>query len=55
MKRRHTLGPDEDEGDLGGISILGHLGVVAVDGLETRLVLQAEDEDDGVNPGCELL
>ncbi|GLH09183.1 Protein of unknown function [Gryllus bimaculatus] len=31
-----------------------HLGVVVVDGVEARLVLQAEHEDDGVHPGREL-
>ena len=34
--------------------ILGHFGVVGVDGIEAHLVLQAENEDDGVNPVCEL-
>ncbi|GLH09182.1 Protein of unknown function [Gryllus bimaculatus] len=31
-----------------------HLGVVVVDGVEARLVLQAEHEDDGVHPGHRL-
>lgn len=33
---------------------MGHLLVVVVDRVEARLVLQAEDEDDGVYPGSEL-
>ena len=49
-----TLSSDEDEGDLAHVSILRHLCVVVVDGVETGLVLQAEHEDDSVHPGREL-
>ncbi len=49
-----TLCSDKYEGDLLHVSVLRHLGVVVVDGVEARLVLQAEDEDDSVDPGGEL-
>ena len=45
---------DKDERDLLHVPVLRHLGVVVVVGVEARLVLQAEDEDDGVDPGSEL-
>ena len=53
-RRRRTLRADQDKGDLGSVAVLGHLGVIAVDGLEAGLALQAKDEDDRVHPGCEL-
>ena len=49
-----TLGADKDDGDLLDVPVLGHLGVVVVDGIEGGLVLETEDEDDSVHPGCEL-
>ena len=49
-----TLGSDKDDGDLLDVPVLGHLGVVVVDGIEGGLVLETEDEDDSVHPGCEL-
>ncbi len=49
-----TLSADEDEGDFCSVSVVRHLGVEVVDGLETRLVLEAEHEDDGVHPVREL-
>ena len=48
------MGSDENERDLVHAPVLRHLDVVVVDGVEARLVLQAEDEDDGVDPGSEL-
>lgn len=33
------LGSDEYEWDFGGVPVMGHLGVVVVDGVEGRLVL----------------
>ena len=48
------MGPYKDQGDLLHVAVLGHLGVVVVDGVEAGLVLQAEDEDHGVDPRCEL-
>jgi hypothetical protein len=48
------LRPDQDERYLGGISVVRHLRVVVVDGVERGLVLQAKNEDNGVHPGGEL-
>lgn len=48
------MSSDQDERDLGRVAVLGHFGVIAVDGVETGLAFQAEDEDDGVDPGSEL-
>jgi len=45
---------DKDEWDLVHAPVLRHLDVVVVDGVEAGFVLQAEHEDDGVNPGSEL-
>ena len=49
-----TLGANKNDGNLLNIPVLSHLGVVVVDGVEGGLVLQAEHEDDGINPGSEL-
>ena len=49
-----TLRSDEDQGDVLHVSILRHLGVVIVDGVETRLVLETEHEDHRVDPRSEL-
>ena len=48
------MGSYENKRDLVHAPVLRHLDVVVVDGVEARLVLQAEDEDDGVDPGSEL-
>lgn len=45
---------DENQRDFGRVPEVRHLGVVAVDGVERRLVLEAEHEDDGVHPRREL-
>ena len=52
--RRLTLGAYENERHLGGVAVVRHLGVVAVDGVKTHLVLETEDKDDCVHPMCEL-
>ncbi|GLH09186.1 LOW QUALITY PROTEIN: Protein of unknown function [Gryllus bimaculatus] len=52
--RTPTLSADQDERDVCSTAEVRHLGVVVVDGVEARLVLQAEHEDDGVHPGREL-
>lgn len=44
----------QDERDFGSVAIVGHLGIVVVDGVERRLVFQAEDEDHCVHPRREL-
>lgn len=49
-----TLRSDENERDFGRVPKVRHFGVVAVDGVERRLVLEAEHEDDGVHPRREL-
>ena len=49
-----TLCAHQYDGDLGCIAKVRHLGVVTVDGVEARLVLQTEDEHDGVDPVSEL-
>ena len=49
-----TLRPDEDQGDILHVPVLRHLGVVIVDGIEARLVLETEHEDDRVDPRGEL-
>ena len=48
------MGADKDDRDLLDVPVLGHLGVVVVDGVEGGLVLETENEDDRVHPGCEL-
>ena len=49
-----TLRPDEDQGDILHVPVLRHLGVVIVDGIEARLVLETEHEDHRVDPRSEL-
>lgn len=49
-----TLRPDEDQGDILHVTVLRHLGVVIVDGVEARLVLETEHEDHRVDPRSEL-
>lgn len=46
--------PDQDDRNLRTVPEVGHFGIVGVDGVEARLVLQAEHEDDRVDPGGEL-
>ena len=52
--RAPTLGADEDERDFANVAKLRHFRVVVVDGVETGLVLQTEDEDDRVHPRRKL-
>lgn len=49
-----TLGAHQHQRDLTGVSVVGHPAVVMVDSLETDLILQAEDKDDGVHPHGKL-
>jgi len=45
----------KDDRYVGNVGVvLGHLGVVRVDGIEAHLILQTEDKDDCVDPVCEL-
>ena len=54
LSRRLTLRPDEDQGDVLHVAVLRHFGVVVIDGVEARLVLEAEHEDHRVDPRGEL-
>lgn len=49
-----TLRSDQNQRQVGRVPVAGQAAVVVVDGLEADLVLQAEDEDDGVHPQSEL-
>jgi len=49
-----TLCADQYDGYLGCIAKMCHLGVVTVDGVEARLILQTEDEHDRIDPVSEL-
>ena len=49
-----TLCAHQDDGDFCSIAIVRHFGVVVIDGIETGLILQAEDKDDGIHPVSEL-
>lgn len=44
----------EHQGHLGGVAIVGHTAVVVVNRLEADLILQAEHEDDRVDPQGKL-
>lgn len=48
------MSADKDDRDLLDVPVLGHLGVVVVDGVEGGLVLETEDKDHSVHPGSEL-
>ena len=48
------MSADKDDRDLLDVPVLGHLGVIIVDGVEGGLVLETEDEDHSVHPGREL-
>ena len=49
-----TLSANQNERDVLDISILGHLGVVIVDGVERSLIFQTEHEYHGVHPRGKL-
>lgn len=49
-----TLRADQHQRQVGGVPVVGEAAVVVIDGLKADLVLQAEDEDDGVDPESEL-
>lgn len=53
-ERGLTLGAHQHEGQLTGAAVAGHPAVVVVHRLEAGLVLEAEDEHDGVHPHGEL-
>lgn len=53
-KDRLTLRTNENERNFSGISIVRHLSVIVVDGVEGCLVFQAEHENYGVYPCGEL-
>ena len=48
------MGADKDDRDLLDVSVLGHLGVVVVDGVEGGLIFQTEDKYHGVHPRGKL-
>ena len=49
-----VLRPNHDQRHVLHVPELAHFGVVIVHGVEARLVLQTEDEDDGVDPRGKL-
>ena len=49
-----TLSANQYERNVLDISILGHLGVVIVDGVEGGLIFQTEDKYHGVHPRGKL-
>lgn len=50
-----VLRADQNDWNVGNVGVeVRHLGVVRVDGVKTHLVLEAEDEYDGIDPMCEL-
>ena len=48
------MGADKNDRDLLDVPVLGHLGIVIVDGVEGGLVLETEDEDHSVHPSSKL-
>lgn len=49
-----TLRADQDQRQVGRVSVVGEAAEVVINRLEADLVLQTEDEDDGVHPQREL-
>ena len=49
-----TLSSNQDERDVLNISILGHLGVIVVDGVERGFIFEAEHKYHRVHPGGKL-
>lgn len=49
-----TLSADQDQRYFGRVSVVSHFRIITVDGVETGLVLQAEDEYHGVHPSSKL-
>lgn len=49
-----TLCADQDQRQVGRVSVVGEAAEVVINRLEADLVLQTEDEDDGVHPQREL-
>ena len=54
FSRRPTLSSDENERHICDISVVIHLRIVLIDRFEALFILQAEDEDDSVDPMREL-
>ena len=53
-KLSYTLSSNQDERDVLNISILGHLGVIVVDGVERGFIFKAEHKYHRVHPGGKL-
>ena len=53
-KLSNTLSSNQDERDVLNISILGHLGVIVVDGVERSFIFEAEHKYHRVHPGGKL-
>jgi hypothetical protein len=49
-----TLSSDQNDGNLGSVSVVRHLRVVGINRIEARLVFQAEYENYGIHPSREL-
>lgn len=45
---------DQDQRQVGGVSVVGEAAEVVINRLEADLVLQTEDEDHGVDPQSKL-
>ena len=48
------MSANKNDRDLLDVPVLGHLGIVIVDGVEGGLVLETEDEDHSVHPSSKL-
>lgn len=49
-----TLRADQDQRQVGRVSVVGEAAEVVINRLEADLVLQTEDEDHSVDPQCKL-
>lgn len=54
ISNRLTLGPNQYDRNLCGIPVVGHFIEVVCDGVIADLVVEAEHEDYGIDPRCEL-
>lgn len=52
--QKTTLCANQHQRQVGGVPVVGEAAEVVIDGLKADLVLQAEDEDDSINPQSEL-
>ena len=48
------MSANKNDRDLLDVPVLGHLGIVIVDGVEGGLVLETEDKDNRVHPSSKL-